>query len=161
MGSASRPHFKSRNHCPRFHINIPPPRDELSCGRLVAWLMSACAHPHKRRRVHANTHSDGSHRLARACTHTHIHTSNPVVPCRFLSVAADACCFQTGSSSRLPGTRRGKPCTPDPNPTDPCSEKEKPGRVFILKAAGAPLSPEHPEGNPFLRLDGRLVNFGK
>ena len=40
MGSAFLRTLKSKNHCSHFHIKIPPPRDELSCGRLVAWPMS-------------------------------------------------------------------------------------------------------------------------
>lgn len=87
--------FKSRNHCSHFHIKIPPPRDLLLCGRLVAWLMSECAHPHKRKSIHKhtlmsltpliNTHA-GPHAWMPLCTDadTQKYTctcSYPIVPC--------------------------------------------------------------------------------
>lgn len=79
--------FKSRNHCSHFHIKIPPPRDMLLCGRLVAWLMSKGAHPHKCKSKHTLNVSDSSCRHpyspARhwmplcACTLKHTHV-NPI-----------------------------------------------------------------------------------
>ena len=84
--------FKSRNHCSHFHIKIPPPRDTLSCGWLVAWLTSECAHPHKRKSIHKHPLMSPSP-LAEtlACVHVHTHSlkhthkctwahSNTIVP---------------------------------------------------------------------------------
>lgn len=117
--------FKSRNHCSHFHIKIPPPRDMLLCGRLVAWLMSECAHPHKRKSIHKhtlmsltpliNTHTGRTHACLRAHTQTHVYT---VIPLSHATISLNGRSSLHMHSSKLvpastPGTHWGKPRTPD------------------------------------------------
>jgi len=101
--------FKSRNHCSHSHIKIPPPRDVLLCGRLVAWLMSECAHPHKRTLMSQTPLNDtraGLHAWmpARAHTHTHTHTSHCPMLQLVLMATADAC---RASSKQAPASTPG------------------------------------------------------
>lgn len=96
--------FKSRNDCSHFHIKIPPLRNMLLCGQLVALLISECAHPHKRKSIHKHTTMS---RPAR--THTHTHTIIPLSHARITSYWSQQPAHQTGSRFHPWHTLRSTP----------------------------------------------------